>query len=219
MIQSALLLLLLLFSSSFSFSSSSSSAWSWLITVAHSLSGGGGVTGERSAVDGGVRAACKPFSAASLMHFAMAAQERRSVPGFFGRRHDAGVGSRWGRWPGFSKASRLDTFFCENHRILQTLPAPPPPPQAEDSSPGRRQTHSTCSGSSVTGWPSLDAAPASLDDLLLESRVVCCGGDAQLLSLKSHRLSVSGRARGRHWPPSEADVANAMPKKKKQNVE
>lgn len=171
-----------------SFSSSSSSAWSWLITVTHPLTGGGGVvTGERSAVDGGVRAACKPFSAASLMHVAMAAQERRSIPGFFGRRHDAGVGSRWGRWPGFSKASRLETFFCENHHILQTLPAPlptpslPPPPQAEDSSPSRRQTHSTCSGSSVTGWPSLDAAPASLDDLLLESRVVCCGGDAQLL--------------------------------------
>lgn len=57
------------------------------------------------------------------------------------------------------------------------------PAGCENSLPSRRQTYSTCSGSSVTDWPSLDVVPASLDDLLLESLVVCCRKDKQLLNV------------------------------------
>lgn len=62
-------------------------------------------------------------------------------------------------------------------------------------------THSTGSGSSLTGCPSLDNALASFDALLLESRVVCCEKMDNfffffnVMSFKCHRRGqrVSGR--------------------------
>lgn len=97
-------------------------------------------------------------------------------PGIFGRRHDAGacVGNRWDRWPGSSKAS------ASKLKLQITAPSSDDLLAPSSSSPQTHRlsifhhTHSTGSGSSLTGCPSLDNALASFDALLLESRVVCC---------------------------------------------
>lgn len=54
--------------------------------------------------------------------FAMAAQGG-CIPGFFGRRHDAGVGRRWDRWPGFSKSVKARHIFLRKSpsHIRKTL--------------------------------------------------------------------------------------------------
>lgn len=58
-------------------------------------------------------------------------------------------------------------------------------------------THSTGSGSSLTGCPSLDNALASFDDLLLESRVVCCEKMHNFFLLMSCHLNVTAEGRKR----------------------
>lgn len=91
-------------------------------------------------------------------------------------------------WKSMGPMAGIQQSIKARHIFLRRLPRLSPP-GCEDSSP-RRQTHSTCSGSSVTGWPSLDVVPASLDDLLLVSRVVCCRGDAQLVKFDVDEMSV-----------------------------
>lgn len=137
-------------------------------------------------------AAWAPFAshslAASLMHFCNGGT-RRMHPGILWTETQCRC------WKSMGPMSGIQQSIKARHIFLRKITTPhfedsflalspsSPPTGCEDSSPRRRQTHSTCSGSSVTVWPSLDVVPASLDDLLLESRVVCCRGDAQLFSL------------------------------------
>lgn len=165
----------------FPFFSSSSSARSWLITATNLLTGSSGITGEKKR--SGQRRERLLRAILLLLHSCTFCDggTRTRHPGVLWMETRCRCWQPMGPMAGIQQSIKARHTFSakittphSGDSRRRKFPPHPPHTGCEDSSPSRRQTHSTCSGSSVTAWPSLDVVLASLESLLLESRVVCC---------------------------------------------